>query len=111
MSAGTTDMLVDNSRYIDTPDLTLNAGESYVIAFYSSTIGKDWVSSGFGVVFNSTVTWIASRHAFGSGLPAIVQTTQHKIGPNFLFVPEPSGICLAMLSLSFIGLARRRPAA
>jgi hypothetical protein len=110
MSAGTTDMLLDNFRYIDTPDLVLNTGESYVIAFHSRTIGMDAIANGHsGVVFNSKVSWTASRFASGSfGLPASVQTSQHKIGPNFLFVPEPTTIAQFVLLSLLLSTYRRK---
>lgn len=100
LSAGSSDTLVDSFRYVDTPDVVLEPGELYVVAFYSSQPLSDRLYAEVTppISVHQLVNFVSEgRSAFLTGglvLPTTIQPDS-RIGPNFLFqVPEPSTIVL-----------------
>ena len=66
ISAGTGNVLLDGFRYVDTPDVTLAVGETYVISYYSATDSTD-------LVFTA-VSGLSVKPAINLLLPARWQT-------------------------------------
>ena len=106
---GTGDPLIDHFRYIDVPDVTLQTGVDYVVAYYSATTSSDFVIlTPTDLWFDSSITYREARYGGGIGLaiPPTVTTSFYRIGPNFLFVPEPAS--LGLLLIGGLALLRRR---
>jgi len=111
LSAGTESPLIQNFRYCDVPDVTLLPGNDYSIAFYTlilapaDTIAID-IPSALGV--DPSITYLGGRDDLSnSGL--IIPThfdvfNPDRIGPNFMFIPEPA----TLLLLGFSGLLLSR---
>jgi hypothetical protein len=111
MLAGIDIPLLNGFRYIDTPDVTLKFGESYVIAFHSSEGFKDRaITNPTGLTVNLAITFRAAlANTGGFSMPMSNQESQHRIGPNFLFaIPEPSTLTSATVILMAYGLSRLR---
>ncbi len=69
MSAGAGDTLILNFRYIDTADVALSAGETYVVSYYSATDGSDHVITGANnLVVAPELTYEQGRWGQGGGL-------------------------------------------
>jgi len=106
ISAGAGDTLIDRFRYVDTPDITLVAGEEYVMAWYAlERIPSDEFFSVQSITLSvdPVITYNPLRlfqlNTGGLVMPTN-STTDHRIGPNFLFlIPEPT---TAALLLTFI---------
>jgi len=113
INAGVGDVLLDSFRYVDTPDITLESGMGYVIAYYSATdSGDNVITSATGLSTDSAITYGPSRRwetsTGGLVLPANM-TPDDRIGPNFLFVvPEPSTLTLAGIGLLWMGYCRSK---
>lgn len=114
ISAGTGDILIDSFRYVDTPDITLDIGEAYVIAYYSASFSSDLViTSATGLMVDPVITYGPSRRfesaSGGLVLPANIISAD-RIGPNFQFtpIPEPTSLVLCGLGIVGIVLMRRR---
>ena len=91
MSAGVGDPLIDEFRYIDTPDIGLTAGRTYVISYYSATDNNDLVITMFATFdVNRAITYVQGRWGKSTGLAIPSNGTScTRIGPNFQFVPAP----------------------
>lgn len=106
--AGTGDPLIDHFRYVDVEDVTLESGVDYFLSYYNPTANNDFV------ILTPTDLWIDSaitykEARYGNGgliIPPTVTTTYYRIGPNFLYTPEPTSICL-LLAGGFVMLRRR----
>lgn len=119
INAGVGDTLIDKFRYVDTPDITLDIGEEYVIAYYSASdmIGSSdlVILTPSGLSVAPAITYGPSRRREGSTgglvLPSDT-TTMHRIGPNFQFnhlIPEPSSLILLLLgAVSLLCFRRNR---
>jgi hypothetical protein len=91
----------------------LTPGESYVVAYYTATNNTDIMTTiPSGLVTNPAITLgDALVDHGGFFMPTTVVTFEpYRIGPNFLFetIPEPSAICLALLSFAGVGSMRLR---
>ena len=113
ISAGVGDTLIDNFRYVDTPDITLQTGTAYVIAYYSAISSDDNVLAFnlVGLSVDPVINYGPARRweeSTGGLVLPMNTTSDHRFGPNFLFIiPEPSTILLAFVGLAGI-LGRRR---
>ena len=113
VNAGVGDTLIDSFRYVDTPDITLDIGETYVIAYYSATAISDTVlTSATGLSVDPVITYGPLRRleisTGGLVLPTSL-TSDDRIGPNFLFeIPEPTTLTLAGLGLIGVACVRRK---
>jgi hypothetical protein len=115
--AGVGDTLIERFRYVDTPDVRLEVGRDYVIAWYTtgaSMGGVDWMFSALPTVFAIDPVITRSPHtrvqlpfmsSGGLAMPTLI-ATDHKVGPNFLFVPEPSAVVVG--AIAGFGLLLRR---
>jgi hypothetical protein len=107
MSAGTSDLLVGDYRYVDTSDVTLTVGESYVVSYYTD---KDQVTDYDPFVYlgslavNPAILYTQARWDYATSLGIPQKTASDFRAANFLFaVPEPDaavamGICLLCCS-------------
>ena len=108
MSAGVGDPLIDEFRYIDTPDVTLEAGRTYVISYYSATSNDDWVITNATFDVNSAITYVQGRWGDANALEIPANATgDTRIGPNFQFIPAPAA-ALPLLAAGGLLVSRRR---
>jgi hypothetical protein len=120
--AGAVDTPLDGFRYIDTLDVTLAAGTSYVVSFYSDAEGfNDYFYTDSDpvptVTVDPAITYVQARWGWPEGFLGLPpNTTTWRIGPNFLFdedglvVPVPGAMLLGGIGLGLIGWLRRRKA-
>jgi hypothetical protein len=111
---GSGDELIGYARYTPVPHVLLTPGESYVMTMYSATDAYPVVD--FVSIWMSTISpapeinYVVGRYGGPSTelkLPESIHTLPNAFfGPDFLFVPEPSGILLAALAGVLVG--RRR---
>lgn len=101
---------LDDFFYVPVPQTQLTAGRTYILAGVWQGIepGRN-VTPGSSMIENPAVTttrWMAAYTA-GLSIPTTeVTTVTRRMGPNFLFVPEPTSLCL--LTGGAIVLLRRR---
>lgn len=104
--AGIADSLIERFRYVDTPDIRLTIGEEYVIAWYTPTtpplvLDRHFTTDG---EFPTSPAITRTAHSLFKGttggltLPVFSDGDDHRVGPNFLFVPEPSTLVLVMMA-------------
>lgn len=116
ISAGTSDILIDRFRYVDVPDVALDAGDTFVVAFYTAERHDDRMISLWSEVTSLSVHPDVSfvrqgRYQIDTGrLKLPINTSRDiRLGPSFLFtrLPEPNtGVLL--LSGIMPALIRRR---
>ena len=107
---GSSNMLIDSFRYMDTPDVQLSAGEDYVIAAYSDQFNGDFmIVQPTGLSVDPSITITDGRWGIQSfGIPENADQSR-RFGPNFLFqIPEPTAIGLSCLALIGLGICRWR---
>lgn len=116
LNSGTEDTLVDGFRYIDTPDVTLDFGETYVISFYSTDSNDlDLTLSLSGLSVNPAITLkVPARWETDTGglvLPsnyADALFDPYRIGPNFQFTVVPEPTTFTLLGLASLALLTTR---
>jgi hypothetical protein len=112
MDAGTIDPIQGDFRYIDTPDVTLAPGVSYVISFYTGHDDADLdVIRATSLSVNPVITITNSRWDNGSlRIPSHILTNGDvRYGPSFLFqVPEPNSTATVAVAATYVGLLLRR---
>ncbi|HNU31696.1 MAG TPA: hypothetical protein PKN00_21065 [Sedimentisphaerales bacterium] len=116
--AGTVDTLADGFRYIDTPDVTLVAGETYVVSFFSASSAYSdlmFTSMVDSMTVDPAITYVQARWAHDVALAIPANPTIYwRIGPNFLFtegapaVPVPGAVALGVLGAGLVGWMKRR---
>ncbi len=104
---GMGDMLIGYCRYTPVTHVLLTPGESYVMGMHSAT--ADYPQVDFVSIWMSAISpapeinWVTGRYGGPTGglaLPDLIHGLPNSIfGPNFLFVPEPAGILLALASV------------
>ena len=106
--AGTGDPLINHFRYVDVEDVTLIPGVDYFLSFYSPSSSTDYILTlPSDLVIDPAITYVEARYGSGGLLiPTTVTTTVYRIGPNFLYTPEPASVCL-LLAGGFVMLRRR----
>jgi hypothetical protein len=112
VSAGTVDPLLDHFRYVDTSDITLTAGQDYVVGFYTDRSAS---LDSFTDAFNLNVNPAISNITMVAGGPSFVMPTWNppnvnRYGPNFQFnvVPVPGAVLLGMLGMGVAGIKLRK---
>jgi hypothetical protein len=104
IDAGVADPLQGDFRYIDTPDVTLSPGTSYVISFYSRAAGDFLNYSATGLTNNAAISLTTGRFETNSGglkIPNQTSNLDH-FGPNFLFVvAEPNTMTTVPAAAAF----------
>lgn len=86
------DIPIRGFRYVDTPDVALEAGESYVIAFYTfpglashnTVLTQGWVFEVDPAIAIVTARW---GYADGGLIIPANRTSDARVGPNFLIAP------------------------
>ena len=101
----------DGFGYQSIANVTLNAGETYIIgAMYTIDDNDSYISGATTLTTAPEVTWIQSRYPaavdLGFVFPANTSTSYGRLGPNFLFIPAPGA--LALFGLAGLGVRRRR---
>jgi hypothetical protein len=101
--------LLDHFRYIDTPDVTLQADETYVILFYTSKNNSDLVITDALNLFVAPEITITNALGGGhqGGLRVPPEIAGDRFGPNFQFIPEPTTIGLFGVAACY-AMRRRR---
>ena len=102
---------VDKFRYIDTPDITLEAGISYVVVFYSGSSPGDSMilrASGLVVLPDITITGSAVKMGVtGLSMPSSGDAWD-RFGPNFMVASIPEPATLLLLGTGLVGLVGLR---
>jgi hypothetical protein len=105
---GMGDLLLDSFRYIDSPDVTLAAGASYVISYFTAIDNGDFVITSGNYSAHPAISYVQGRWGEGPlGIPANT-TIDLRIGPNFLFeIPEPATFSGALVIFGALATRRR----
>ncbi|NLE61339.1 MAG: DUF4082 domain-containing protein [Planctomycetes bacterium] len=111
ISSGTSNPLLDGFRYVSIPEVTLNAGQHYVISYYTATEPtSDYHFDKALFQADPAITYLGGRYGGGGAfqLPSYIALPTHpdRFGPNFQFVPEPA--TLLLLALGGLALMRQR---
>jgi hypothetical protein len=113
LSTGKTNPLVGEFRYVDTPDVTLSAGNTYAMAYYTASytwMDSDEVANSANV--DPVISLLDGRwQGDTGGLVLPTNTGEVNFGPNFMYavpVPEPETYVMLLAGLGLMGFVGRR---